>query len=53
MILQEMIEDSCSYYERMETKEKGAIKNMLSGLRTKITKGKVNVEREYHYDPIR
>ena len=45
--LQEMITDSCTFYERMEKKKEGAIENMLSGLRNQIDKGKVNVEHCY------
>ena len=45
--LQEMITDSCTYYERMEKKKEGAIESMLTGLRDKIDKGKVNIERCY------
>lgn len=51
--LQEMITDSCTFYERMEKKKEGAIENMLSGLRDQIDKGKVNVEHCYQYDPQR
>ena len=45
--LQEMITDSCTFYERMERQKEGAIENMLTGLRNKIDKGKVKIERCY------
>ena len=47
MHLQEMITDSCSFYEQMERQKEGAIENMLTGLRTQIDKGKVKIERVY------
>mmetsp|Transcript_12971 Transcript_12971/g.17478 ORF Transcript_12971/g.17478 Transcript_12971/m.17478 type:complete len:86 (-) Transcript_12971:93-350(-) len=45
--LQEMITDSCSFYEKMERQKEGAIENMLTGLRSQIDKGKVKIERCY------
>ena len=48
-----MITDSCTFYERMERQKEGAIENMLTGLRNKIDKGKVKIERCYQYDPNR
>ena len=47
-----MITDSCTFYERMEQKNEGAIESMLSDLRSKIDKSKVKLEpKSYKYDP--
>jgi len=51
--LQEMITDSCGFYEKMESKKEGSIETMLTGLRNQIDKGKVNIDRSYKYDPNR
>jgi len=48
-----MITDSCGFYEKMESKKEGSIETMLTGLRTQIDKGKVNIDRCYKYDPQR
>ena len=51
--LQQMITDSCTFYEHMEKQKEGSIERMLTDIRTKIDKGKVKVEKRDQYDPKR
>ena len=49
--LQDVISDSCNFYEQMEHSKEGSIERMLTNLRTKIDTGKVNVNKREQYDP--
>ena len=49
--LQDVISDSCNFYEKMENTKEGSIEQMLTNLRTKIDDGKVNVNKREQYDP--
>ena len=49
--LQDVISDSCNFYEQMEHAKEGSIERMLNNLRTKIDDGKVNINKREQYDP--
>ena len=51
MQLQEMVNQSCSFYEHMESKHEGSIEMMLTDLRKKIESGKVKIDKREQYDP--
>ena len=51
--LQQMISDSCSFYEKMEKQNEGSIEKMLNDLRTKIDKGRIKIDKRDQYDPNR
>ena len=51
--LQQVISDSCSYYEKMEHREEGSLERMLQGLRNKIEVNKVRVQKREQYDHLR
>ena len=49
--LQNVVDDSCSFFEQMEKKEEGSLEKMLVGIRDKVEKGKVNIQKREQYDP--
>ena len=51
--LQNVVDDSCSFFEQMEKKKEGSLEQMLVGIREKVEKGKVKIEKREQYDPQR
>ena len=51
--LQNVVDDSCSFFKQMEKKKEGSLEQMLVGIREKVEKGKVKIEKREQYDPQR